>query len=205
MDRLHSQPESQLAASWSARLQRLESALLDAPHSAQAWRWRVQVKVLHFLLARYGGRTDLDGERPRTETPTTPPESSLPDKSKPPMAPLKMRRVLVRVAQGNFRKGYDPLPTLDKPKRVCDPLTPSLPGKVVHPLLDPEKSLFARILLTDLDDLRTDPRLPRWWRVFSLLFLSRYFPYTALVLLLLTFALGVLYIICRSMLSNLIP
>ncbi len=115
--------ESQRAASWSARLGRLEFLLSAAPHSAQAWRWRLQAKVLRFLLARYGSRTDLDEARPDTEAPAAPLEIVLPDQPKPPMAPLKMRRVLVRVAQGNFHKVYDPLPPPlpDKPKPVYYP------------------------------------------------------------------------------------
>jgi hypothetical protein len=47
-------PVSALTQDWQARLQQSQDALRREPAARQAWHWRVQVKVLRFLLARYG-------------------------------------------------------------------------------------------------------------------------------------------------------
>ena len=53
-----SQPISALAQGWQTRLQHYQTALEREPLSVQAWQWRIEIKVLRFLLSRYGSAAD---------------------------------------------------------------------------------------------------------------------------------------------------
>jgi hypothetical protein len=69
-----SSPASALGAAWSSRLESLQSALSRDPGHAQAWRWRIQIKVLTFLLSRYGAAPNLDWQEQRPPAPVVPPD-----------------------------------------------------------------------------------------------------------------------------------
>lgn len=137
--------------SWSARLQRLESYLATDFASTQHWSWRVQVKVLRFLLARYGQSEALDTKPSNTPAPKGLPEIPLPDKTKPPMEDLKIRRMLVRVAQRNFHKVYDASPVASYPLYPDQPDQPDQPQPVYY------HSVATTFLLKQLQ--HTPPKL----------------------------------------------
>jgi hypothetical protein len=46
--------ENSHAEHWRERLNYWENALAQKPDSPIAWRWRIQVKILRFMLSRYG-------------------------------------------------------------------------------------------------------------------------------------------------------
>jgi hypothetical protein len=48
---------------WVDRLISLEASLRDNPHQFEAWRRHIQVKVLTFLVRRYGDQGDVTGPR----------------------------------------------------------------------------------------------------------------------------------------------
>jgi len=44
---------------WQAQLEMLQAALSHDPTNPLAWRWRVRVKVLCYLVSRYGEQSNL--------------------------------------------------------------------------------------------------------------------------------------------------
>jgi hypothetical protein len=67
MSTLHPHPSSQLAAVWLSRLHDLKTALKADPESFQAWHWRIQIRVLTFLISRYGDDPNCDWEREKQD------------------------------------------------------------------------------------------------------------------------------------------
>jgi hypothetical protein len=103
MSTSHSHPSSQLAAAWSSRLHSLKTALDEDPNNFQAWHWRIQVRVLTFLVSRYGDDPNCDWER---EKHAAPPlvfdvEFSAQEKSKLLISRSTMRRYLRRIEEAN--------------------------------------------------------------------------------------------------------
>lgn len=49
-----------LSAKWIAQLQQLQQSLRNDPHNFQAWRWRIRIKVLTYLVLRYGGDPSVE-------------------------------------------------------------------------------------------------------------------------------------------------
>lgn len=62
MAALHVNPASRRARVWASRLCCLQASLKRDPTHRQAARWRQQIKVLSYLLARYGEDPGLDWE-----------------------------------------------------------------------------------------------------------------------------------------------
>lgn len=58
------QPISRISANWHSQLQHFAARLERAPDDALAWQWRIQIKVLSFLIARYG-KPNLDWQPPQ--------------------------------------------------------------------------------------------------------------------------------------------
>ncbi len=143
--------------SWEARLQYWTSALDDNPNSPAAWRWRVQIRVLKFLLSRYSGRA-FEGTH---HTLKSLPNFALLENPKPPFPVPIMRRVLGHIVEINKEKPQEP------------PIPP-LTNRPAKSLLDPETSPLAQFLLTDLYDWGKGRYVPRWVQRF--LILSRHFP-----------------------------
>ena len=53
-------PQSNRAANWLSQLRELSSSLNTDPTNPSAYLWRVHVKILCYLLARYGSDPNLD-------------------------------------------------------------------------------------------------------------------------------------------------
>lgn len=49
-----------LAVDWVAQLRHLQQSLRADPQNSQAWRWRIRIKVLTYLVLRYGGDSNVD-------------------------------------------------------------------------------------------------------------------------------------------------
>ena len=58
-------PASQLALRWMTQLDSLKAMVASDPDSFHAWRWLILIKVLSFLVSRYGddAQIDLDSTR----------------------------------------------------------------------------------------------------------------------------------------------
>ena len=61
-------PASQLALRWMTQLDSLKAMVASDPDSFHAWRWLILIKVLSFLVSRYGddAQIDLAGGLPAT-------------------------------------------------------------------------------------------------------------------------------------------
>lgn len=101
------QTEGGLSSTRMARLRRLETALDESPHSIQSWHWCAQIKVLRFIIARYGDQPALS-TLPTKNEPL--PDFELPKPPKPLMPLPKMQRILGHVQQINKSKPNEPLP-----------------------------------------------------------------------------------------------
>lgn len=67
-----------------------------------AWRWQIKVRILSFLLGRYGDDPDLRlPPRPAANLPYTCRAELGPDYGKPPRSPAAIRAVLDRIAAVN--------------------------------------------------------------------------------------------------------
>lgn len=51
---------SHLAIRWIKRLRELQCKLANEPEHWSAWRWRIQIKVLIYLIMRYGADPTAD-------------------------------------------------------------------------------------------------------------------------------------------------
>jgi hypothetical protein len=96
-----SPPASPLGAAWSSRLESLQSALSRDPGHVQAWRWRIQVKVLTFLVSRYGACPNLDRQEQRPPTPVVPPDILDSAHGKPLRSHQAIRKSLHHIEEGN--------------------------------------------------------------------------------------------------------
>lgn len=115
----HGQTEAEPFYTKKARLRRLEVALQESPHSIQSWHWRAQIKVLSFILSRYGDQTDV---------PTLPPKNQpllhfeVPKWPNPPKPRGKLRKILKRIKKTNELKPNEPLPRNTLPDGSPAPL-----------------------------------------------------------------------------------
>jgi hypothetical protein len=103
----HHQKQAALSSSWIARLRHLETALAESPDSVQAWHWRAQIKVLRFVISRYGDETELPTLRTKNEPL---PDFELPKPPKPPMPLAKVQQILGHVQEINQLKPNESLP-----------------------------------------------------------------------------------------------
>jgi hypothetical protein len=94
-------PESPSAASWLSQRQELESRLNRDRANPLAWYWRIRIKLLTFLLARYGAAPHLS-----TATPRSPAAKCVIQKQESP--PLRsqsdIRIMLNRIATANIER-----------------------------------------------------------------------------------------------------
>jgi hypothetical protein len=103
---LNHQKQAALSALWIVRLRHLKTALEQSPNSVQAWHWRAQVKVLRFMISRYGDQTDV---------PTLPPKNQpllhfeVPKWPNPPKPRGKLRKILKRIKKTNELKPNEPM------------------------------------------------------------------------------------------------
>lgn len=140
--------ETSLTSSWQARLHYWEATLSNNPSSPVAWRWRIQIKILGFLLSRY----------PDFESTPIPEESpaitvfDVPEHPAPPKSDLTLRRSLFHIAKLNGFKPYKVQNTPDWPVSKTRGLSPA------------ERFVFAGLTRGIYN-----PRLPRWLRSFCFL------------------------------------
>ncbi len=98
-------PVSALAEEWRARLRICQDAIAREPLAAQGWHWRVQIKVLRFLLARYGNQPESGSVPAKSELPL--PKRPLfvlfgaRDTGKAPRTRQTIRHTLERIAKVN--------------------------------------------------------------------------------------------------------
>jgi hypothetical protein len=93
---------NELIAAWQARRDDVRAALERDPEHLNAWLWRIQERILTFLLARYADDESLSP--PPAERPSSPPqvrEGLGPDYGEPPKSRDLIRRVLERIAEAN--------------------------------------------------------------------------------------------------------
>lgn len=91
---------TRLAAQWKRRLLRLESRLRSDPRDFKAPLWRIQARVLRFVLARYGDDPTIDRPRLRLTMKTL---LSFPvsPSSRRKRSPERTRFLLERIAAAN--------------------------------------------------------------------------------------------------------
>lgn len=65
-DILTLQPVSPMAVAWLAELHSLKASMSGDPSHSAAWRWRMRVRILTFLLSRYGSDPNLGVRREGT-------------------------------------------------------------------------------------------------------------------------------------------
>lgn len=119
----HAEPQKSAAPSlsWAARLRLLELALAESPKSAQSWHWRAQIKVLRFLVSRYGNVL-LKSTSYEDDTPSSIPDFPLPNPPYPPKSLASMQRLLSDVQRINDLKPEAPLPPHVLPDGTPAPL-----------------------------------------------------------------------------------
>ena len=92
---------SEKAAAWIAQLRRYAAALAQDPTHRESWLWRIRIKVLMYLIWRYGEDPYLDV---RSHTPAVAVAGHLPFSSRfsnPPRSRTEMRVLLDRIAELN--------------------------------------------------------------------------------------------------------
>ena len=187
--KLNFHAESQNPVSWEARLRDCQSSLADNPGSPLAWRWRAQIRVLKFLISRYGNNlaVELEHRGPRSRSNFA--EVALPLNPKPPKPLSVVRRILAHIADGNRNK-----PSEFQPSAMVDRLKSS-------DWLDPEHSALARFLATDMRLWIKMPWLQRWLRGYGVLI--RHFPDADKLLLYLCASLCWLFVVyCLCLLAS---
>lgn len=95
-------PASPLAASWLSQLRHLNSSLSEESANALACHWRIRIKVLSFLVSRYGDDPSLAFERRGDTTNTYIPDIEVQDK--PLRSRQAIRKTLNRIAEANQYK-----------------------------------------------------------------------------------------------------
>lgn len=94
-------PASSSAASWLAQRQELAARLEHDPSNAQAWYWRARIKLMSFLLTRYGNAP------PPSATAAGSPSPPLTIRKLPPKPPrptATFRVALKRIATANVER-----------------------------------------------------------------------------------------------------
>lgn len=92
---------SEMSAAWIAELRRYAAALAADPTHRESWLWRIRIKVLMYLIWRYGEDPYLDV---KGYVPPIAVSSRLPSShrsSNPPRSRAEMRGILDRIAELN--------------------------------------------------------------------------------------------------------
>lgn len=93
---------SQLVEAWQTRLRSIRGSLADDPANLDAWLWRIQERILSFLVARYADDEDLAANPPRPPAPLERVRPGLgPEYGSPPKPHELIRRLLERIADAN--------------------------------------------------------------------------------------------------------
>jgi hypothetical protein len=92
-------PASPSASSWLSQQHDLVARLDREPSNSQAWYWRIRVKLLSFLLARYGSNPNLSFTAARPGSPQFPIQKQ---DAKPMRAQTEIRSMLDRIAIANI-------------------------------------------------------------------------------------------------------
>lgn len=104
---------------WTSRLVSLR-ARVETEHEGPAWLWRIQIRILEYLVARYSGAPELGlapprarGRAARRPAPIAKPASPRPAAAQPPrsigaLAPLLRDLVLVNESSRAAREPLDP-------------------------------------------------------------------------------------------------
>lgn len=95
-------PASPLAASWSSQLLELKLSLDRAPLNSCDWYVRIRIKLLSFLLSRYGSDPNLRFERPEAAPPPISKCVIQKQDAKPLRSRAAIRKVLHRIAESNI-------------------------------------------------------------------------------------------------------
>lgn len=94
-----------LAAEWISQLRLLQQSLRDDPQHSQAWRWRIRVKVLTYLILRYGGDPWIDPRASRDcRRPLLTLRAIFPRAGSPIRTRRELREILARIAEINRDK-----------------------------------------------------------------------------------------------------
>jgi hypothetical protein len=96
---------SRLAETWIARFRDLASQLACHPRHREAWRWEIQVKILTYLILRYGPDPRLD-ERCAVAGAIAPVATMqrMPSDGEPLRSRTELRQILERIAEINRYK-----------------------------------------------------------------------------------------------------
>ncbi len=143
-------PDSQIEGGTSntrmARLRRLEAALNESPHSFQTWHWRAQIKVLRFIISRYGdgiSSASLANENKAL------PEFEVSKWPHPPKPRGRLRKILKRVEKTNELKPNDSVPANTLANGEPAPLFTTLRSTSKQPPSVPQ-TLLEKILLGEI-------------------------------------------------------
>jgi hypothetical protein len=93
-------PASSLAVRWSTQLRSLRRALMGEPSSHEAWNWRIRIKVLSYLVSRYGDDPAIESHPEAGLPPISsivPKDSAF--KEHPPRSAAELRTLLHRIAE----------------------------------------------------------------------------------------------------------
>lgn len=111
------QNQSAPPTSWAARLRLLEALLAQSPDSAQAWHWRVQIKILRFLVARYGDVNLPPAMGKSVRTPLS--DLMLPKRLHTLKTSSALRNITSRIRERNANKRYADVPhDFFKPRKL---------------------------------------------------------------------------------------
>ncbi len=88
---------TRMATDWRLRLNYCQSKLQGGQHDRQAWRWKIQIRVLSFFLSRYGDVPTVEW----LPTESSPPISRWPRHPVVAQPPIPIRRCLQRIAAAN--------------------------------------------------------------------------------------------------------
>lgn len=163
-----------LSSSWQARLRYWESALADNPDSPVAWRWRIQIKILRFMLSRY---SDFERVPILPEASPTITVFDVPPHPTPPKSDVTLRRSLFRVAKTNGFKPHHIQNPADWPLPKTQGLSPAekveWPTPKIRGLSPAEKFVFA--VLTKVIYQSRLPRRVSWFCFVLLQVLQTFF------------------------------
>lgn len=93
---------SRLLESWQTRLRSMRASLEDDPSNLNAWLWRIQERILSFLVARYADDEELRANPPRPPAPAEQVRPRLgPEYGRPPKSRALIRLLLLRISDAN--------------------------------------------------------------------------------------------------------
>ena len=96
---------SQRVADWQAEWEFLQHSLAHEPHAAQAWWWKLRLRVLTFLIMRYGADPAVRARDHTPHEPTMSPDLFFGERrSAVPRPPETFRNHLRDIAQANDGK-----------------------------------------------------------------------------------------------------